>query len=259
LKRLSFYLQQHSQVLVVFLLGLVFVIGGSFLAVLSCPNWATALVSVGASLVAASVVTYLSPVSEEVYQKFIALGITDVYPSRRIIPNPQWVAWIRLARRNCTLLGIAHENWCRDPEFPDVLRDRLRDRVEVKIFFLDPTSPAGTTRASEDKGRDLLKTIRESIKFMWDLRDKLEPVTKERLKLYVYRSTPSSGATLVDSFMVVTHYLAGFANLTSPALIVKPISPATASPDLYGVYDQNVRAIEEHATEITDGNFATYC
>ncbi len=256
--KLFFYLRQHNQVVAVFLLGLLSIIGGSFLAVLGHPNWATALVSIGGSLIAAALVTYLSPVSEEVYQKFIALGISDVYPSRRIIPNPQWVAWIRLARRNCALLGIAHENWCRDPEFPDALRDRLRDRVEVKICFLDPTSSAAQTRANEDKGRDLLKTIRESIKFMWSLKSSLEPGTRERLKLYVYSSTPSSGSTWIDSFMVVTHYLAGFANLTSPALIVKPVSPATKSPDLYGVYAQNVQTIEDHSIEITDANITTY-
>ena len=256
--KLRFYLRQHSQVLIVFLIGLILIIGGSFLAVLDHPNCATVLVSVGGSLVAASLVTYLSPVSEEVYQKFLALGITDVYPSRRIIPNQQWVAWIRLARRNCTLLGIAHENWCRDPEFPAAITDRIRDGVEVKILFLDPTSPSGQTRAGEDKGRDLLKTIRESIKFMWDLKNDIETGARERLKLYVYNSTPSSGTLWIDSFMVVTHYLAGFANLTSPAVIVKPVTPATESPDLYGVYAQNVQAIEGHAIEITDANIAKY-
>lgn len=222
------------------------------------PNWATALVGIGGSLIAASVVTYLSPISEEVYQKFISLGINDVYLSRQAVVNSQWVSWVRTARRSCTLLGIAHGNWCRDSDFPNVISDRLRNRVEVKVLFLDPTSHAAQIRALEDRPRDTVSTIRESIKFMWDLKDGLDPEAKERFKLFVYSSTPSSGTTWIDSFMVVTHYLAGFANLTSPAFLVKPVSTATENPDLFGVYAHNVQMIEDRATPLTNANIANY-
>jgi hypothetical protein len=204
------------------------------------------------------VVTYLSPINEEVYQKFISLGINDVYLSRQFVTYPAWVSWLRAARRNCTFLGITHNNWCRDSEFPSAVSDRLRNRVEIKVLFLDPTSHAAQLRATEDGPRDTVRTIRDSIKFMWDLRSGLEIEARERFKLYVYNSTPSSGTIWIDSFMVVTHYLAGVPNLTSPALLVKPVSTSTETPDLFGIYAHNLQQIEDRATQLTDANIANY-
>jgi hypothetical protein len=253
------YAKQHGQVLVVFLFGLVLVFAGSMLSLLKYPSWATALVSVGCSLVAASVVTYLSPVSEDVYQKFLTLGVTDVYPSRREIANPQWVDWVRTARRNCTIVGIANNNWCRDPEFPKAVVDRLRSGVEIKIYFLDPTSSAAETRAQEDKVRDTLRTISESIQFVWKLRNDLDDTLKGRFKVYVYRATPSAGVLWIDNFMVVTHYLPGSANVTSPSLIVRPVSSASGKQDLYGVYADNVKIVEAtYSTILSDDNVTNY-
>src|SRR5262249_23144366 len=111
------YIKQHGQVVIVFLLGWLMVFAGVVCGFLSATNSSTALVSIGCSLIAAAIVTYLSPVSEEVYQKFLALGISNVYPSRREIANTQWVAWLRTTRQRCAILGIANNNWCRDPEF----------------------------------------------------------------------------------------------------------------------------------------------
>ena len=259
-RRLPLYLKQHSQVLVVFLLGCVFVFAGVIFGFLNARNSATALVSIGCSLIAAAVVTYLSPVSEESYQKFLALGVRDVYPSRRDIANRQWVDWLRAARQQCTILGIANNNWFKDPDFPSALRDRLREDVEVKIFFLDPTSPPAATRAKEDTVRQTQRIICESIDVVWKLRSNLEEPLRPRLKIYVYRATPSCGVVWIDSFMVVTHYLPSSANVTSPSLIVRPVGTADGRPDLYGVYAANVKAVEkpQYSTLLTDENVGQY-
>jgi hypothetical protein len=92
---LTDYLRQHSQVANVFLLGLALVFAGVVCGFLNARNSSTALVSIGCSLIAAALVTYLSPVSEEVYQKFLALGVSDVYPSRQAVDNPRWVDWVK--------------------------------------------------------------------------------------------------------------------------------------------------------------------
>jgi hypothetical protein len=128
------------------------------------------------------------------------------------------------------------------------------------MFFLDPTKPAAETRAREDKGRDTRRTISESIQFVWALRSNLEGPLKERLKLYVYEATPSCGVVWIDSFMVVTHYLPGSANVTSPSLLVRPVSGASGRPDLYEVYARNVKTIEtpQFSTPLTEENVNSY-
>lgn len=68
---------------------------------------------------------------------------------------------------------------------------------------------------------------------------------KERLKLYVYNATPSSGTLCFDDFMIVTHYLAGFPNVTSPALLIEPVKTETGQRNLYDIYIENLNKVEE--------------
>ena len=77
-------------------IGVLLVIIGAVLAAKQHPIYATACISVGGSLVAAAVVTFLSPQSEELYQKLLSLGITEIYPSRNAIPSDRWCQWLVL-------------------------------------------------------------------------------------------------------------------------------------------------------------------
>jgi hypothetical protein len=220
--RLATLWKHQQQIVVVFSFGVVLSALGAVLALTSHPNWATFLAGIGCSLIAASIVTFLSPVTEEVYHAFLGLGISAVHPSRRDVANRQWVGWLKSSRRYFTVVGIANEKWCEDEDFPAALEDRLRNEVEVKIFFLDPNCDAARTRAKEDAVRDTLQAIRRSITFMWNYRSRLDESIKERLTLRVYTATPSLGVTWFDTSMIVTHYVAGSANVTSPALMVRP-------------------------------------
>jgi hypothetical protein len=262
---LKLYLRQNTEVVVVGLLGITLVIIGAI--VYTCCRLAqlsTILVSVGTSLIAAAVVTYLSPVSREVYQKFVGLGISDVFPSRDDIPKRHWCGWIRQAKHRCVLLGIANNNWCGDGDFEPSVLKAVRSGVELKILFLDPTGNAVKTRAIEDNRRDLAPVIRTAIRFIWnEVRNKLEgePEAQKLLQIYVYDATPSSGMTWIDDrFIVVTHYLAGFANVTSPALIVKPVEDDPDARDLYRTYEENAEAILKSKTCVllTPENVETY-
>jgi hypothetical protein len=78
------------------------------------------------------------------------------------------------------------------------------------------------------------------------------------LKLYVYSATPSSGMTWIDDFMLVTHYLAGFANVVSPAFLIEPIKLKSERQNLFSIYAENVRKLEESAVEITETNVDQY-
>jgi len=258
LSRLAKFVLEHSQVGVVFLLGSVLVIWGAFVWT-SHPRASTILVSIGASLVAAAVVTFLSPLNQEVYQRFLGLGIKNIYPSRDDFPARDWVRWLRRAKHHCTLLGVAHQGWRRDPEFFDALADRLQHEVQVKIFFLDPTSVLSEIREQEEK-RQTRQETRTSIKQLWEFRQQLPHEAQNRLTLYVYNSTPSSGTTWIDESMLIAHYLAGFENLTSPALLVKPVEGEESMSDLYSIYAQNVRNVEkkESTHKIDEANIGQY-
>lgn len=260
LRSIRLAIQQNSEVMLVGLLGVLFVVAG---IVAACRNinpvtWSV-LIGIGGSLIAAALTTFFSPLSRDLYQKFVSMGVEDVYPSRDDIPKHNWCEWLRSCRKSCMLLGTANHNWCRDPDFRSTLLDRLRAGVIVRVLFLDP-DPEGKaikTRAKEDKGRNTNKAVRESIKAMWEIRQELseEPKAQARLELRVYDKTPSSGMTWVDDrFMIVTHYLAGFANLTSPALRVRPVQARPGQRDLYRTYEENANQLLKDSTLVKEDN-----
>ena len=239
------------------LIGLLLAIGGIAAGYYGHPYWLTLFVGVGTSLIAAGVVTFLSPASDEMYQRFLALGIRDMWPSRRDVPNDNWCRWLRGTSKSCTLLGVAHGEWRNDERFEPALQECLaRNAVEVRILFLDPNSNLAKSRANEEQ-RDTPATIKTSIRIIWnEIRPRLHPELQDRLHLYVYDSTPSSGATWVDDFMIVTHYLAGCPNRTSPAFRVEDLG----ADSLFGVFKRNIEKITEKPStvEITEENVATY-
>jgi hypothetical protein len=130
--------------------------------------------------------------------------------------------------------------------------------VSIQVYFLNPKGPAADVRAKEDgtQGRDTKQRIRWSIDFMWKQRQDLHPDSRSRFQLYVYDATPSFGVGWFDDQMLVTHYLAGFLNLTSPALMVKPGGPGADT--LYAVYENNVNRMKASATEVTELNVHEY-
>lgn len=215
------------------------------------PIGGSLLIGIGSSAIAAAIVAYLGPFSESAYRRFISLGIDKVWPSREAVNPRDWVDWLGSATDKCILLGIAHGEWCKDRRFPSALRDCLERCVRVKIFFLDPDSGAATLRSSEESQKRITTdAIKESIKFVWELRNELAAGVRNRLGIYVYRATPSCGLTWIDEFMVVTHYLAGLSNRTSPALLVKPPYFGMGS-SLYSIYAENMQNIENLSEEVT--------
>lgn len=258
---LLLYLRQHGEVASVLALGLMLVFPGLLLWY-RFQRFGPTLISIGTSLIAAALVTYLNPSNRELFQKLLSLGIRDVYPARRDVEDRDWVKWIRAARTHCTVLGISNSNWCDDPDFRTAITELVSRDVTVKFFFLKPNSSAAELRAEEEKSeisRDTVQTIRSSIKLMWDLKNELQEDRRDNFKLYVYNATPSFGATCVDTLMIATHYLAGLPNVTSPCMLIRPVASADVREDLYGVYDRNLRNIEKHhANEIDQENIASY-
>lgn len=241
----------------IFWMGLVLVIlGAAFWQ--STPRVAGILAGVGGSILATVLVTLFSPAAEEVYQGFLRLGVTKFWPDRSLVENDQWVKWLKQAQMRCTLLGHAHGEWLRDDGFEPALIDRLTAGKKVEVFFLDPNGDGAALRQKEDSRNlrgDTKVRIRGSIRALWAISEGLEAEVRSRLTIYVYDSTPSLGVTWIDNWMLVTHYLAGSTNRTSPALRVEA-QPDSTCP--YAVYEHNVSHIRSKATLLTRDNIDKY-
>ncbi len=215
------------------------------------------LVGVGGAMIATAIFAYLSPFNEPEFRRFLSLGVEKVWSSRQAIDDPYWVDRLHEAKENCTLLGIAHGKWCEDERFRPTLHERLNHAVMFKMFFLDPDSPAAELRAAEEKrqpkGRDTRDAIRKSIKKMWEFRQSLDAGLRDRIRLYVYTATPSCGLMWVDQTMVVTHYLPGLPDVTSPALLITPPQGGIEG-SLYNIYARNVEKMENFSILINEGN-----
>jgi hypothetical protein len=239
------------------LIGLVSLFVGFTAGYHGHPYTLVFFVGIGNSLIAGSIAAFLSPVHDEMYQKFLALGIRDMWPSRKAVPDEHWCKWLKETSKSCTLLGVAHSEWRKDDKFESALKSCLdRKGVEVHILFLDPNSVLAQARANEEQ-RNTPDTIKTSIKIIWnDVRAGLRPDVRVRLHLYVYDSTPSSGASWFDDFMIVTHYLAGYTNRTSPAFRVQDLGPDS----FFDVFKMNIERIKEKdsTVEITEENVASY-
>jgi len=220
--------------------------------------WGSFLVGAGAAIFAAAIVSFLSPFNEAAFRRFVSFGIQRFWPSRQTIEDLYWVDHLHQAKENCTLLGIAHGKWCDDNRFRPTLHDRLNHGVMFKMFFLDPESTAAELRADEEQrqtnGRDTRVAIRKSIKEMWEFRQGLEAGLRDRLRLYVYRATPSCGLMWIDKTMLVTHYLPGLPDVTSPALLIIPPQGGIEG-SLYNIYARNVQKTEQYSVLIDEGNF----
>jgi hypothetical protein len=215
-------------------------------------------IGIGSSAIAAALVSYFGPFNEAAYRKFISLGIDRVWPCRQDVDKRDWVDWLQAATSKVVLLGVEHREWCKDQRFPGALRDCVQRGVRIKVLFLNPKCEFARLRAREEKSRDTLDAIRESIAFVWKLRQGLEAGVRNRLDLYVYDAMPSCGLTWIDEFMVVTHYLAGQSNRTAPALRVAPPYIGMGS-SLYNMYAENLDAIENTGEEINAKNIDGLC
>lgn len=212
------------------------------------------IVGVGAAVIAAAIFAYLSPFNEAAFRRFLSFGIAEIWSSREAIDEKYWVDQLHSAEEKCILLGIAHGKWCEDERFLPTVHERLKHNVLVKILFLNPETKAAELRSIEEKRqnkRDTREAIRKSIGKMWEFRQGLEPGLRDRLRLYAYDATPSCGLMWIDKTMLVTHYLPGLPDVTSPALLVEPPEGGMEG-SLYNIYATNVENMENNSSVIID-------
>jgi hypothetical protein len=254
-RRLRFFFRERYWWIVLFF-GVVLLLIGAFISS-DHMRLGPALVGIGTSMLATMLVSFSGPDGDETYRDFLQLGVREFYANRNKVPNDSWVDWLESAQRSCLLLGIAHGNWTDDDRFEAALMSRLVAGIKIEILFLDPATEAADTREKEDHQKKTTKDrIRDSIRKLWEIRNRLPKDAQARLSIYTYTATPSLGVTWIDDWMLVTHYLAGFNNLTSPALKVES-SPNPLSP--YAVYAKNVERIRDmHSEKVSEENIEKF-
>ena len=254
-RRISFITRVRSRSQhIIFYIGLALTVVGTLALYKGMVIRGSLGIGVGSAILAAVIVAYLSPASESGYRKFVSFGIVDMWSSRKALTD--WVQWMEKTREHCVLFGIAHGGWCGDGQFESALKERVSRGVSFRVLFLDPNSEAAEIRAKEEK-RDTKGKIRESIKKMWDIRDGIPPGQKEQVRIFVYDATASCGLTWIDQQMLVTHYLAGLPDETSPALLL--VRPAVGMErSLYDVYADNLEKIVQKSRLVDESNIQEF-
>src|SRR5438067_13514709 len=118
---------------------------------------------VGTSLMAASVFGFLTGIREQYELQFSSLGIRQIYTHRNVVPGPQWCEWLTRTRKQCVIVGVSNSRWAGDDAFPPAVKEVVRRRKSIKVFFLDPTGHTAALRTREEMragGRNTTAMIR---------------------------------------------------------------------------------------------------
>lgn len=187
-------------------------------------------------------------------------GLIDIWVDRSKIDRSIWCQKVKQASQRCIILGMASYGYREDPHMEETIRTVVAKKVPIEIYFFDPTyKEILEKRAEEEKTRITEESIRRSIKFFYDtIKKNLSEEMKSHFKLFVYRATPTLSVTLVDDYMIVSHYLATLPNEHAPSYHI--IKRAVSGETLFEQHMKNVEDIQKQKTteELTDENIKTY-
>ena len=117
--------------------------------------------------------------------------IRAVYPNRRAVPREAWLSLFGSAEREIGVLDCSGLFLAREPGVPDVLADRGRDGLRVRICLRDPDGPITADHIAEEGTSDVATArIREALGLFGQLRDSGAEIRLHRTVLYnsVYRA-----------------------------------------------------------------------
>jgi hypothetical protein len=100
------------------------------------------------------------------------------------------------------------------------LKGAVARGVEVEILFLNPESTIAAQRETEEIVRATRRDTVNAMSWFMTLKESLAGPESARLSLKIYDSLPTCGITWVDTYFLVSHYLAGEANRFAPGFVV---------------------------------------
>ena len=221
--------------------------------------WPIIVGSVGASLVATSIASWLVTREPRSWEKICAAGVMSVFIDRARLPPGEWHQILLDAKRECNILGIALRVWIEDKQVKPAIKATLAKPVPIKVLFLDPMSETAKIRAGEERMRDSIHAIADSISRFWELRESLPGEQKERLDLRTYKNTPTCSIIWTDNQMIVTNYVVSADNVDSPGCVISDVSPSTGlfvklrkdRRCLFDVYRDNFNRVLETSQQLT--------
>ena len=152
--------------------------------------------------------------------------IKAVYPSRHAVPRETWLSLFGSAEREIGVLACSGLFLAREPGVLDVLADRARDGLRVRICLRGPDGPVNAEDSAEE-GASEVDTVglREAIGLFGKLRD------RRGVEIRLHRTTLYNSIYQADDQLLVSQHAYGIPGVRAPVLYLR-----SADGDLVATY-----------------------
>jgi hypothetical protein len=247
---------------ILILIGCILILVGLLLS----EKWGVVLLSIGASVVAASVVsiilrsvigdpftslmesikratnTFASQLQESVtvLDRTSKTGLVSVWTQRIDLSIDIWIKKIKIARGRLDFLAYAMAFLPEYPDFVDILHERASAGCKVRILLANPEAGVVAQRSKEEKGEgSIASRIRTSI-------TRLSPLLGVKgIEVRLHQTPLYCSIYRFDSEMFVTPHLYGVRGAAAPLLHFKEIHGG-----LFSRYEAHFQAIWDIAEEL---------
>lgn len=193
---------------IIAIIGIISIISSQFICTES--EWRTILISIGCSLLASSIVTFLS--SKYLIRisrvKYIIQhwGLEGIYETRQIM-NRKADEVLNQSENNLDIIAFGLRSF-RDAK-TNIVKEKVKRGMKIRIITLDPSSEFVTQREKDEKevSGQIKKTIQDLIKWVDDI--KKESPDPENVSIKFYNSLPQNFYFRIDDHIFLGPYLYG--------------------------------------------------
>ena len=153
--------------------------------------------------------------------------IKAIYPNRHAVPRDAWLSLFGSAVREIGILACSGLFLAREPGVLDVLADRARDGVRVRICLRDPDGPIIAERGAGEGASDAAAAgIREALALFGQLRE------SAGVEIRLHRAVLYNSIYRADDQVLVSQHAYGIADERAPVLYLR----SAADGDLVTTY-----------------------
>lgn len=192
-------------------IGIIVIISSQFISAKS--EWRTVLVSIGCSLLASSIVTFLSSkyltrISrvKDIIQHW---GLEGIYETRQAM-NRSTDEVLNQSENELDIIAFGLRSF-RDAK-TKIIKEKVKRGLKIRIITLDPSSEFVTQREKDEKevSGQIGKTILDLIKWVDDI--KKESPDPKNISIKFYNSLPQDFYFRIDNHIFFGPYLYGKAS-----------------------------------------------
>lgn len=249
---------------ILFLIGCTLILTGLLLS----GKWGVVLLSVGASVVAASVVsiilrsvlgdplaflikniegstrTFTTRLQElvTVLDRASKTGLASVWTQRVDLPTDAWIERIKSAHSHLDFLAYAMAFLPEHPEFCDILRERASTGCKIRILLAGPKAEVVAQRNKEESGEGSIASR------IWTTLTRLSVLLgTENVEIRTHQTPLYCSIYRFDSEMLVTLTLYGVRGAAAPLMQFKEIPGG-----LFSRYEAHFQAIWDIAEKLKE-------